>query len=339
MVKSLLVEAGETNGVEKLSISEDKPAQGLLADLDEAKEEVHAALINSFETPRVMRAIGNLIRKTNIHIGAPDGGLQISAVESIARWVTKIVGILGLDANANPPYEGLGWASAASAGADPSTAVQPYEEAYNSVISAAKSLALPTSDTLANLLSQSPRAEFDALVEAGIRDPEQLGLPYLRTVSKLRDELRRIVPSAAPELKKSILALSDRIRDYDLTNIGVYLDDRPDGQPSLIKFIPAEELIATREERAFREAEKARAKEEARIAREKAEAEKWEKAKTAPLDMFRNDERYGEWDAEGMPTKLKDGAEVPKTQLKKLKKEWDRQKKVHEEYLKKFGGS
>lgn len=339
MVKSLLVEAGETNGVEKLSMSEDKPAQGLLADLGEAKEEVHAALTNSFETPRVMRAIGNLIRKTNIHIGAPDGGLQIAAIESIARWVTKIVGILGLDANANPPYEGLGWASTASAGADPSTTVRPYEEAYNSVLSAAKSLDLPTSETLINLLSQSPRTEFDALVEAGIRDPEQLGLPYLRTVSKLRDELRRIVPSATPELKKSVLALSDRIRDYDLTNIGVYLDDRPDGQPSLIKFIPAEELIATREERASREAEKARAKEEARIAREKAEAEKWEKAKTAPLDMFKNDERYSEWDAEGMPTKLKDGAEVPKTQLKKLKKEWDRQKKVHEEYLKKFGGS
>ncbi|GAW12385.1 hypothetical protein ANO14919_017510 [Xylariales sp. No.14919] len=344
-VKSLLVEASETrsaikNGVEGLSITENRPAEGLLADLEQAKKDVDAALSNSFDTPQVMRAIADIIRKANINIGAPNGSLELSAIESIARWITKIVGILGLDANASAPYEGLGWASAAvSANVDPAIAVQPYEAVYDSVLSDARSLSLPASETLTSLLSQSPGLEFGSLVEAGIRDPEQLGLPYIRATSKLRDELRRIVPSATPELKASILELSDRIRDFDLTNIGVYLDDRPDGQPSLIKFIPAAELIAAREEKAAKDAEKAKAKEEARLAREKAEAEKWEKAKTAPQEMFKNDERYSEWDSEGLPTKLKDGSEVPKAQLKKLKKEWDRQKKVHGEYITKFGGS
>ncbi|KAF2971814.1 hypothetical protein GQX73_g1714 [Xylaria multiplex] len=343
-VKSLLVEANETtsavkSGVEGLSISENKPAEGLLAELEQAKKEVSLALSNSFDTPQVMRIIADIIRKANINIGAPNGNLELPAVESIARWVTKIVGILGLDANAKPPYEGLGWASTAmSADVDPTAAVQPYKAVYNSVLSDTESLGLPTSETLASLLSQSPGPEFDSLVEAGIRDPEQLGLPYLRATSKLRDELRRIVASAAPELKASILNLSDRIRDFDLTNIGVYLDDRPDGQPSLIKFIPAAELVAAREEKAAKDAEKAKAKEEARLAREKAEAEKWEKAKIAPQDMFKGDDRYSEWDSEGMPTKLKDGSEVPKAQLKKLKKEWDRQTKVHGEYITKFGG-
>ncbi|KAI1149912.1 cysteinyl-tRNA synthetase [Nemania diffusa] len=344
-VKSLLVEANDTtaaikNGVEELSLAENKPVEGLLADLEQAKRDVNAALDNSFDTPQVIRAIADIIRKANIHIGAPNGSLELPAIESVARWITKIVGILGLDANASPPYEGLGWASAAaSANIDPTTAVQPYEAVYNSVLSDAKSLDLPTSETLANLLSQSPSTEFNSLVKAGVRDPEQLGLPFLRATSKLRDELRRLVASVAPEVKKSILSLSDRIRDFDLTNLGVYLDDRPDGQPSLIKFIPAAELIAAREEKAAKDAEKAKAKEEARLAREKAEIEKWEKAKIAPLDMFKSDGRYSEWDVEGLPTKLKDGSEVPKTQLKKLKKEWDRQKKVHGEYLTKFGVS
>ncbi|TGJ85765.1 hypothetical protein E0Z10_g2969 [Xylaria hypoxylon] len=343
-VKSLLVEASETTtaikkGVEGLSITENKSTEGLLADLEQAKEGVNAALSNSFDTPQVMRTIADIIRKANINIGAPNGNLELSAVESTAKWVTKIVGILGLDANANPPYEGLGWASTAvSADVNPTTAVEPYKAVYNSVLSDAKSIGLPASETLTSLLSQSPAPEFDLLVETGIRDPEQLGLPYLRATSKLRDELRRIVPSAAPELKASILDLSDRIRDFDLTNIGVYLDDRPDGQPSLIKFIPAVELIAARDEKAAKDAEKARAKEEARLAREKVEAEKWEKAKIAPQEIFKGDERYSEWDYEGMPTKLKDGSEVPKAQLKKLKKEWDRQKKVHGEYITKFGG-
>ncbi|KAI0805756.1 cysteinyl-tRNA synthetase [Xylaria sp. FL0064] len=343
-VKSLLVEANDTttaikNGVQGLSVTENKPTEGLLADLEQAKKDVNDALSNSFDTPQVMRIIADIIRKANISIGAQNGKSELAAVESIARWITKIVGILGLDANANPPYEGLGWASA-SAGADidPTTAVRPYEAVYNSVLSDAKSLNLPASETLTNLLSQSPGLEFDSLAKAGVRDPEQLGLPYIRATSRLRDELRRIVPSVAPELKAAILSLSDRIRDFDLTNIGVYLDDRPDGQPSLIKFIPAAELIAAREEKAAKDAERAKAKEEARIAREKAEAEKWEKAKVAPLDMFKDDERYSEWDAEGIPTKLKDGSEVPKAQLKKLKKEWDRQKKLHGEYLTKFGG-
>ncbi|KAI1425838.1 cysteinyl-tRNA synthetase [Xylaria sp. FL1777] len=344
-VKSLLVEANETtltvqNGVQELSISEKKPTEGLLADLEQAKKDVDAALSNSFDTAQVMRTIADIIRKANISIGAPSGNSELSVVESIARWVTKIVGILGLDANANPPYEGLGWASAAASDdVDPIIAVRPYETVYNSVLLDAKSLDLPVSDLLTTLLSQSPRPEFDSLAKAGVRDPEQLGLPYLRATSKLRDELRRIVPSAAPELKASILSLSDRIRDFDLTNIGVYLDDRPDGQPSLIKFIPAAELIAAREKKVARDAERARAKEEARLAREKAEAEKWEKAKIAPEDMFKGDERYSEWDTEGMPTKLKDGSEVPKSQLKKLKKDWDRQKKAHGEYVTKFGGT
>ena len=328
------------NGVADISVSEDKPVEGLLADLEQAKEDVNTALRNSFDTPQVMRVIADVIRKANISIGSPNSKSELPAIESIARWVTKIVGILGLDANAKAPYEGLGWASAAaSADIDPAIAVQPYEAVYSSVLSDAKSLDLPASEILTDLLSQSPQAEFDSLVKVGIRDPEELGLPFLRATSKLRDELRRIVPSVKPELKASILRLSDRIRDYDLTNIGVYLDDRPDGQPSLIKFIPAAELIAAREEKVAKEAEKAKAKEEARLAREKAEAEKWEKAKISPQDMFKGDERYAEWDAEGMPTKLKDGSDVPKAQLKKLKKEWDRQKKAHGEYLTKFGGA
>ncbi|KAI1138694.1 tRNA synthetases class I (C) catalytic domain-containing protein [Hypoxylon sp. FL0543] len=343
-VKSLLAEANDptaavNGGVKALSIGNDKPQEDLRADLEQAKKEVKDALINSFDTPAVLRAIGEVIRKANIHINAHKDDADLPALEAIARWITKIVGILGLDANARPPYEGIGWVSAAAAAnLDPSTAVQPYKEVYKTFYSEVRALELPASETITNLYSQSPDPEFDSLVNSGTRDPEQLALPYLRAVAKLRDELRRLAPTTSPETKQSILALSDRVRNYDLSNLGVYLDDRTD-QPSLIKFIPAAELIAAREEKAAKEAEKARAKEEARRAREKAEQEKWEKAKVAPQDMYKGDERYSEWDAEGIPTKMKDGSEVPKSQLKKLKKDWERQKKAHSEYQAKFGGA
>lgn len=78
-------------------------------------------------------------------------------------------------------------------------------------------------------------------------------------------------------------------------------------------------------------------KAEAQRAREKAEEEKWEKAKVAPEDLFRGAAAYQAWDADGLPTKLADGSDVPKTQQKRLKKEWDRQKKLHDAYVEKFG--
>ncbi|KAH6655152.1 tRNA synthetases class I (C) catalytic domain-containing protein [Truncatella angustata] len=320
----------------------DALAEGIAADLKQAEKETEKALTNSFDTPAVMRAIGEVIRKSNIHISEQKSDLDLKSLEAIARWVTKIIGILGLDANAKAPYDGLGWVSAAAAAnQEPTAAVAPYKAVYEAVAQDVQSLNLPSSDTITNLLSQKPDSEFDSLVSSGNRDPEQLGYPYLRGVSRLRDELRRIAPSAAPETKKAILALSDRVRDFDLTNVGVYLDDRPD-EPSLVKFIPTSELIAARQEKEAQAAAKAKQKEDARLAREKADAEKWEKAKVKPEDMYKTGEaaeKYSEWDDEGMPTKLKDGSEVPKSQLKKLKKDQDRQKKAYGEWLTKFGGA
>ncbi|GJN85628.1 hypothetical protein PLIIFM63780_009197 [Purpureocillium lilacinum] len=333
--KSWLAEAGVTDGVKSLSISSDTPATGLLADLEQAKKEVEAALTNSFDTPRAMLVILKLVNSTNVFL-KDNKDANLAEVEAIARWITKMVGIFGLDARAKAPYDGLGWASAISADMDPKTAVGPYASVVDKVKAEVSKLSL-SSDAIPTLLAQDPSKDFESVASTGSRDIEKLALPFLRTVSQIRDELRRIVSAQTPETKKQILAITDRIRDHDLTNLGVYLDDRPDNQPSLIKFIPAAELIAAREEKAAREAEKAKKKEEARLAREKAEQEAKEKAKIPPEEMFKKDERYSAWDEQGLPTKMKDGSDVPKSQMKSLKKMWDKQKKVHEE-LKAKGG-
>ncbi|OAQ85849.1 cysteinyl-tRNA synthetase [Purpureocillium lilacinum] len=333
--KSWLAEAGVTDGVKSLSISSDTPATGLLADLEQAKKEVEAALTNSFDTPRAMLVILKLVNSTNVFL-KDNKDANLAEVEAIARWITKMVGIFGLDARAKAPYDGLGWASAISADMDPKTAVGPYAAVVDKVKAEVSKLSL-SSDAIPTLLAQDPSKDFESVASTGSRDIEKLALPFLRTVSQIRDELRRIVSAQTPETKKQILAITDRIRDHDLTNLGVYLDDRPDNQPSLIKFIPAAELIAAREEKAAREAEKSKKKEEARLAREKAEQEAKEKAKIPPEEMFKKDERYSAWDEQGLPTKMKDGSDVPKSQMKSLKKMWDKQKKVHED-LKAKGG-
>lgn len=283
-----------------------------------------------------MLVILKLVNTTNAFL-KDNKDVNLAEVEAIARWITKIVGIFGLDPNAQPPYDGLGWASSISADIEPKTAIQPYASVLDGVKADVKALTLTNGDQMPALLANDPVSEFEKVAQSGSRDLEKLALPYLRAVSKIRDELRRIVSSQAADTKKAVLDLTDRIRDQDLTNLGVYLDDRPDNQPSLIKFIPAAELIAAREEKAAQAAEKARKKEEARLARERADQEAREKAKMPPQELFKNDERYSAWDEQGLPTKMKDGSDVPKSQLKTLKKAWDKQKKIHEE-LKAKGG-
>lgn len=328
-VKSLIIEAADSTTGEDLKSLSIHPE--LQTALDKAQADLQTALTESFDTPRAMLIIQELIKESNVHIGSHKSDLDIQGLEKVARWITKILGIFGLDANATAPYEGLGWASTTTVDSThtPSQIVAPYSSVFTQVKSEIESLSLH-SETLDKLLATDVDSEFSALVSSETKDQEALALPYIRAVAKTRDELRKLAPTS--EHKKHILSLSDRIRDSDLTNLGVYLDDRPDGQGSLIKFIPTAELLAAKEEKASKEREKAAQKEAAKIAREKLEAEKWEKAKVSPVDMFKGDERWSEWDGEGMPSKTKEGEDVPKSQVKKLRKDWERQKKVHEEW-------
>jgi cysteinyl-tRNA synthetase len=125
----------------------------------------------------------------------------------------------------------------------------------------------------------------------------------------------------------------DSVRDNDLTNLGIYLDDRDAGQPALIKFIPREQLIADRVERLAKAAEVARKREEARLERERLERDKAERGRLSHLEMFRTSE-YKEWDEEGIPVRDASGEEITKSRGKKLRKDWERQKKLHEEWSK-----
>lgn len=281
-----------------------------------------------------MRVLNDLVKTANIHITDTTVNTNIQGLKLIARWVTKIVGIFGLDANASAPYDGLGWTNTLeSSHLSPKEAAAPYATAFQKIKSEVEALSVE-SETLTSLLKTDVDAEFEALVTAGNRDPEALVMPFLRAVSRTRDEIRKLAPTSAS--KKEVLGLSDRIRDEDMTNLGVYLDDRP-GKGALVKFIPKAELLAQREEKAAKERAKAEQKEAAKLALQKQELEKAEKAKVSPLDMFRN-EKYSAWDEEGLPTHDKEGKEVPKSAGKKLRKEWERQKKVHEEWKGKNGG-
>ena len=235
----------------------------------------------------------DIISKTNIYITESTSAhkyLSLAVVSEIARWVTKLVNIFGLDSAPISPTS-IGWSDD-----DPSSAGSGGAQG----------------------------------------NKEEIAMPYLRVLSSFRDKVRQL--AVRGEVNKELLELCDKIRDDDLPALGVSLDDRDSalGRPALIKFVPAEQLLAEKAEKEAKAREKEEKKEAARLEREKAEREKLLKGKLSPHVMYKEgegSEEFSEWDEQGMPTKDKEGKEVAKSRMKKLKQGWDRQKKLHDAYL------
>ncbi|TPX56049.1 cysteine---tRNA ligase [Powellomyces hirtus] len=162
-------------------------------------------------------------------------------------------------------------------------------------------------------------------------------LPYLRVLSSFRDTVRDLAQNQGDY--KELLKLSDKLRDEDLVELGVVLDDREDGK-ALVKLVDKELLIKQRDEKRQREAAKLKEK-EARLKAEAAKrAEKLAKGKVAPSEMFKTEEQrkeYSEWDQEGIPTKDAAGEPLSKSRRKKVEKEFATQGKLHAEYLASVG--
>ena len=87
-VKALLAEAGISHDVKSLSLSADgKASEGLLAELEQAKKDFEAALVNSIDTPKAMSVILKLVNTANVHL-RDNKDADLVALESIARWIT-----------------------------------------------------------------------------------------------------------------------------------------------------------------------------------------------------------------------------------------------------------
>lgn len=162
---------------------------------------------------------------------------------------------------------------------------------------------------------------------------EDTVMPYVKVLSNFRDQVRAMAIKKVDNIE--YLKLTDSVRDHDLLNLNIALDDR-NGQNALMKFLSdkeRDEMIKFMQEKEAREEAKRLKKLEQQRQRELKEKERREKASVSPLEMFKNKELYSEWDEQGIPLKDKDGNDVTKSMTKKLKKQWEQQKKLHEEYF------
>lgn len=104
-----------------------------------------------------------------------------------------------------------------------------------------------------------------------------------------------------------------------------------------MKLVSPSELIKARDEK--------RAQEQAKLARKAAAAEqerqkrlvKLEKGRVPPKDLFKPpnvpEGTYSSWNEDGLPLTDGEGKELSKNAVKKATKEWQNQKKAHEEFL------
>lgn len=143
--------------------------KALLQDLSATQTEVHAAFCDNLSTPVVLRAISDLVSKTNTYIQSTVTGntqLRIEPVIAITNWIVKILDILGFESRSDK----LGWVDSGVSGeasaASKEDVAMPYVKALSQFRDSVRELAISKAESSAFLsLSDSLRAD---LINLGI---------------------------------------------------------------------------------------------------------------------------------------------------------------------------
>ena len=285
----------------------------LAGELAKKKHEIYEALCDSFDTPTVMDKISRLITTYN---AVDPSTVSLATTKSVAAWVTEMVNLFGLNGTATPLTTVVGWS-----GIDVPEGSKPLlinlshrrdllrrkAKANEVVKEDLTPISIPEPSRTLSEVQARTRTSFVEVLETLNRDMGSLD-----------------AAKSAKDLSKDVLQLCDRIRDVDLWNHDVYLEDREGNKPALIRPV-TRELRATKEQEQAKEQKRQEDKEK----REKEAAAKAEKGRLSHKEMFRSAE-FSAWDDDGLPTKDRDGEDIAKSRRKKLQKDWDRQKKLHE---------
>ncbi|KAI1356102.1 cysteinyl-tRNA synthetase [Xylaria sp. FL0043] len=302
----------ETTTMQELSVADKQ----LLSALDKAKADVDSALCDSFNTSVVMRILSDLVTESN-----SAEALSEQTVILLARWITRIVTIFGLDSEGNlSDQDRIGWS-----GLEIPTIAKPYVYPISELRDKVRTLACSGSVDHAAI---AKLADETTVVASTAEDEPSKSYDHI--LQHFRTNVKDLAAQQAPT--KDLLTLCDQLRDVHLWNLGIYLEDRNSSQPALVR--PLDKLlIQARAEQESAGAAKAKVKLEQETREAEREEELRELAKVDPLVMFKNSAEYLEWDESGIPTLDAEGNAVSKNKRKKLAREREKQKKRHEEWL------
>ena len=75
-----------------------------------AQIDLRRELCDSFNTPGALTVISKLVSESNIYLGSGRANVNLSVVETIATWVTKILRMFGLsEGSFNANEKSIGW--------------------------------------------------------------------------------------------------------------------------------------------------------------------------------------------------------------------------------------
>lgn len=279
-----------------------------------AQGKVYDALCDSFDTSTAMAVISELISNFN---SSERSGSNDAAVENIAKWVTSMVNIFGLNGAGTADSSEIGWA-----GIDIPEYAQPYVDTLSVARDSLRQLATSNTPISRELLDRV----FSTSTSANNGQAADISRPYADVLAGFKNSVTTLDLENSKDIRKQLLSLCDRVRDVNLFDLGVYLEDR-ENKPALVRPV-TRELIETRQRQNEQHLRNLQLKEEQR----QREHEKSEKAKMSPYEMFKTDE-FSSWDEDGVPTKDSSGEDIAKSRYKKLRKDWERQKKLHETWL------
>lgn len=180
-----------------------------------------------------------------------------------------------------------------------------------------------------------PVADKPGLGEAtGAGAGDSKTAPILDAFAAFRDEVRALGKARAEP--KEVLSVCDRVRDETLVDLGVRLEDRPDGK-AVWKLDDPAVLRSEQAERARLVAEAAAKKLREQIDRKGKELDKLVGLAALPSIEVALSDKYSKWDeVTGEPTHNKDGQELDAKAKDKAKKEVEKAKKAREPLVKKL---
>ena len=285
--------------------------------VNSCKDKIHKAILDNFATPRVVEAISKLVLEAKATMDTPTESLE--AVLKAAQLIESTMSMLGV--------EGL-------------RVTRESKEAWIEAVDSMAGLRQEVRD----VAKEKDAGERQKLVKAAVAKVK--GSSAKAQTAGLKD-----LAAAMQSFEKDLVSLAesngsmgqllercDRVRDVDLVQLGVRLEDRTGGY--IWMFEDREALEAEQKEAEEKAKAAARQKIQNKLNQKVKELELAEKAAIPPKDLFQNGSNkgvYSEFDAEGIPTKLANAEELSAKKRKDLVKEMTKQHKDFEKLQKQAG--
>lgn len=264
-----------------------------------AQNQVDVALKDNLDTPTVLTTLRSLVTDVHVYLKRDDDGRpKCPLVVKSACFIFRLLKIFGLT-NGN--------------------------EVDLNYIGAAEGGSLKAEANLMDCLSAF-RGE--------IRETAQRLLKVLRSTTVDNGVVGKENNDVPLELVKSLLSRCDALRDGPLIELGIQLEDMPEG--SIWKKSTREELLRERERKEAAEERKQLQKEELRRAQEEQRSRKQQEARIPPEEYY-NETRPGaflQFDPTGVPMTNADGTAVTKSQRDKMRKFLEKHTAAHTTWLK-----